>query len=97
MKVYIAGKITGLENYKELFSAEERRLREKGYTVMNPSILPNGFEYDEYMRICYSMIDVCDGVYFLNNWTDSKGAKLEHEYALKNNMAILYQREEAEE
>lgn len=97
MKVYIAGKITGDPDYKDKFAKAERQLKKKGYTVMNPSILPNGFEYDEYMRICYSMIDVCDGVYFLNNWADSIVAMLEYEYAIKNNMAILYQREEVEE
>ena len=59
---------------------------------MNPSILPNGFEHEEYMRICYAMIDVCDCVYFLENWTKSKGAQMEHDYAIEFKKKRIYQR-----
>ena len=52
---------------------------------MNPTVLEDGFGYDDYMHVCFSMVDVCNTVYFLSNWKDSKGAKLEHEYAIKNN------------
>lgn len=98
MKVYIAGKITGLENYKELFYKAEIYLKDKGCTVMNPSVLPSqGWTHKEYLHICKAMIDVCDCIYFLSNWADSKGALQEHEYAIKNNKAILYQREEVAE
>lgn len=93
MKVYIAGKITGLGNYKELFEKAESMLLEEGYVVMNPAILPSGFSQDEYMHICYNMIDVCDGVYFLDNWHDSKGANLEHKYAIENRKWIKYQKD----
>ena len=96
MKVYIAGKITGDPDYKDKFAKAERDLKKKGYTVMNPAVLPDGFEHHEYMSICFSMIDVCHWVYFLNDWADSKGARLEHEYVLKNNMAMLHQWEEVE-
>lgn len=91
MKIYIAGKITGLENYKEIFDNKEKELTAAGHRVLNPSVFPKGFEQEEYLEICYSMIDVCDGVYFLDNWTDSNGAKLEHEYAIKNDKWIRYQ------
>jgi nucleoside 2-deoxyribosyltransferase len=88
MKVYIAGKITGLDNYKELFAAKEKELTGLGYSVINPAILPIGFEHHEYMHICYSMIDVCDMVVFLDNWSDSVGAKLEMAYAFKLGKAV---------
>lgn len=91
MKAYIAGKITELDNYKELFKIAETKLLLEGHAVMNPSILPEGFEHREYMDICYSMLDVCDGVYFLNNWRDSIGAKMEHEYAVLKNKWLRYQ------
>lgn len=81
MKIYIAGKITGKENYQDDFNRAEVRLLKKGHKVMNPSILPAGFEHAEYMKICYSMIDVCDSVYMLKDWEDSTGAKMEKEYA----------------
>lgn len=64
MKIYIAGKITGCNDYKTKFNEAEKRLIEEGHICMNPSILPEGFEWEEYMGICYSMIDVCEAVYF---------------------------------
>ena len=91
MKIYIAGKITGLDNYKELFNKAENELLAKGYKVMNPSILPEGFTWSEYMGICFKMIDICDEVYMLNNWEDSKGAKAENLYATGLGKKISYQ------
>lgn len=91
MKIYIAGKITGYPEYKEKFLAAQQEFEKEGHAVLNPAILPGGFEQDEYMNICYAMIDVCDAVFFLDNWRDSKGANLEHVYAFDNNKWIKYQ------
>jgi hypothetical protein len=93
MKVYIAGKITGLNDYKELFLHAEQELKSKGYNVMNPAVLPDGFTHEEYMKICFCMIDVCDSVYFLDNWCQSKGAVMEYNYAIENNKFIAHQKE----
>jgi hypothetical protein len=92
-KIYIAGKITGLDNYKELFNKAETHLSNLGFAIMNPSVLKDGFEWNEYMHVCYAMIDVCDSVYFLSNWTDSKGARLEHEYAKDKGKRLFYENE----
>lgn len=91
MKIYIAGKITRLDDYEEKFQAAAERLAGLGHTVMNPAILPPGFEHEEYMHICYAMIDVCDGVYFLNDWKDSKGARMEYRYARRSKRRIMFQ------
>lgn len=91
MKIYIAGKITDNPEYKNQFGEAENVLIKQGHAVMNPSILPPGFEHYEYMKVCYSMIDVCEGVYFLENWQDSKGAKMEHEYASAGSKKMVYQ------
>ncbi|MFA0816007.1 MAG: DUF4406 domain-containing protein [Anaerofustis sp.] len=81
MKIYIAGKITGNPNYMEEFATAERQLRENGFDVMNPTILPSGFKYEQYMHICFAMIDVCDAVVLLDNWIGSSGAQREVDYA----------------
>ena len=91
MKIYIAGKITGLKNHKEIFKKAEDKLKSWGNVVLNPSILPPGFEQSEYMKICFAMIDVCEIVFFLNNWEDSIGAKKEFEYAIENNKRIEFE------
>lgn len=91
MKIYVAGKITGLDNFKEVFQEAEDTLKAEGYTVMNPAILPPGFTQEECMHVCYAMIDICDGVYMLSNWKDSVGANLEHDYALSHAKDIIYE------
>ena len=78
MKIYIAGKITGDSEYKKKFYDAECALIDKGHTVMNPAILPAGFEWGEYMAICLQMQSVCDGTLFLPDWKDSQGARLEN-------------------
>lgn len=89
IKVYIASKITGEENYKAKFAAKEKQVQEMGYIVMNPATLPYpGFEHHEYMHICKAMIDVCDMVLLFENWKDSEGAKMEFAYAMEKNKVI---------
>lgn len=82
-KVYIAGKITGLEREKYLanFKEIEVALNEREFVAINPTCLPVGLEHHEYMHICYGMIDIADAVYFQENWMSSPGAVMEYEYA----------------
>jgi len=77
----VAGKITNNENYVQDFLTAEIKLRKQGHKVMDPVYLPVGFQQSEYMHICFAMIDVCDAIYLLKNWKDSKGANLEKKYA----------------
>lgn len=90
-KVYIAGKINGLENYREVFAEAEKELTEQGCICMNPSVLGEGFNYEVYMPICLAMLEACDTIYMINNWNDSRGAKLEHEYAKLQGKKIVYE------
>jgi hypothetical protein len=91
LKIYVAGKITDLENFKEVFQKAVEQLESFGHSIMNPALLPKGFEYNEYMHVCYAMIDVCEGIYLLDNWTESKGAMMEFDYATKMGKTIYYQ------
>ena len=91
MKIYIAGKITGNPDFEEDFGKVQHKLTKQFHTVLSPCILPVGLEQEEYLHICFSMIDVCEGVMFLNNWVCSKGAKAEHEYAKEKNKKIFYE------
>lgn len=89
-KAYIAGKITGDKDYKVKFDNAVLSLCLDGWIVMNPAILPEGFDYEDYMTVCFAMIDVCDTVFFLPDWFESPGAKREHDYALKSKKKIMY-------
>jgi len=91
MKLYIAGKITDNPDYKQQFAEAEKQLKYAGHVTMNPAVLPDGFEHHEYMAICFSMIDVCEGLYFLSNWRDSKGARMEFDRAIDKGKTIMFQ------
>lgn len=94
MKVYLAGKITNNENYKEEFKQKELQLKLEGHTVINPTILSDiPLEHSEYLHINKAMIDVCDTVYFLGNWQDSKGAVLEYAYAGSKGKRLMWEDE----
>lgn len=79
-KVFISGKIAGDPNYKEKFADVQKYLEAEGYIVLNPSMLPQGLTNEEYMRICFAMIDTADAVAFIEGYDDSPGSMLELEY-----------------
>lgn len=97
MKVYIAGKVTGLNNAEifRKFYESGKQLKKQGHTVMSPAVLVlnEGFEHLEYMHICFAMIDVCDAVYMQKDWQQSKGARMELQYAKKLHKLISYEDE----
>ena len=78
--IYIAGPITGVANYRDIFCSAERQLAGMGYDVLNPASLPEGHTKQEYMRVCFSFIDMADMVYFLPGYENSPGALLEQAY-----------------
>lgn len=91
MKVYISSKITGVDEYQKGFLETKHKLEQLGHIVMNPSILGlnEGFTHEEYMHICYSMIDVCDVICLFGNWLNSQGALLELKYASLNEKQVM--------
>ena len=80
-KVYIAGKITGDKDFKSKFGTAQKLFEEAGHAVLNPAELPGGMNPGDYMRICLSMVDSADIVYFMQSFKDSKGAQIELRYA----------------
>lgn len=96
MKVYIAGKITGDPDYRAKFKRAEDRLKEEGYTVINPAVLPAGLDPADYGRICFAMLDSADAVAFLGDFGESQGAKLEFEYCKYAKKKIIHLHEEDE-
>lgn len=85
MKIYISGKITGNPKYKKQFALAERELKARGYETVNPArlcdFMPASTTYSEYMRVCFLLIEMCDAVFLIGEWIDSKGAKAEFTYA----------------
>ena len=84
MKIYIAGKISGDKNYKKKFKKAERALKKKGHSVMNPAWLVEykAFSWIDYMIVSEAMQRRCEAVYFLPDWSQSKGAIIELKRAI---------------
>lgn len=78
--IYIAGPITGVENYWEAFEQAEDELIALGFIPISPSRLPKGMTDEQYARVNFATIDISDAVLFLPGWDESRGARLEHQY-----------------
>lgn len=91
MKVYISGGITKDFNYMEKFKNAEEKLAKMGHIVLNPTWIKAGLSYEEHMHIDLAMIDVCDALYMLPDWKDSKGANVEINYANTKHKLIIYE------
>ena len=80
--IYIAGPITGIEQYWEAFEKAEDEIIGAGHIPLSPSRLPIGLRNDQYTRINLATIDAADAVLFLPGWENSKGAQLEMDYCI---------------
>lgn len=88
---YIAGPMRGLPDLgRANFRHAEVQLREAGWKVINPAILPTDLPDDAYMPICLSMLDQADTVFMLPDWQKSIGANIEHAYAVSRVKKIVY-------
>lgn len=85
--IYISGAISGLprQEYMKRFADAEQELIKQGYKVLNPTkLLPSrhlwvygmlGYKINLLYDIWHLM--KCNGIYMLDGWEHSKGARLE--------------------
>jgi hypothetical protein len=93
-KIYISGKITGIEKYAfEIFESVEKELIKKGYEVTNPMKLPHNHDksYESYMKEDLKALLECDEIYLLNNWHESNGAIIEFKIASTCGINVIKQ------
>lgn len=88
MKVYISGPMSGLprQEYLRNFARAEKRLKRKGYKVVNPARLAPcrwpwlcwliGYN----LTLAYDLFWLrrCDYIYMLDGWEHSNGARKEY-------------------
>jgi len=78
------------------FIYAEMELSQQGHTVLSPAdtiplVLPEQISHEQYLHICFAMIDVCDTVYFLKGWEQSKGSRAEMDYALEHDKERMFE------
>lgn len=103
-KIYISGKISGLpiEQAELNFRRIEQYLSDE-YEVVNPMTLTEHAaiiackdlsdieKWRLHMKADIKAMMECDGVFLMENYTDSNGAIIEAELAIKLGMFCLYQ------
>jgi nucleoside 2-deoxyribosyltransferase len=83
-KIYIAGAITNNPNYVKEFLQAEEDLEKKGFKVLSPlrtqasenALPPKFFFFD-----CLDLLKQADMICFINDISQSKGAKIERDIA----------------
>ena len=94
MKLYLSGAIPGTDDYMDRFSMAEKSL-EVEHTIINPAKvnaqLPSDTDYEDYMKMSFCMLDMCDGIYLLKGWEKSCGSNRELGYAMAKGKIILRQ------
>jgi len=95
MKIYISGKISGLpfDEVKAKFERAERKLARLGYEPVNP--LNNGLTVDDswaaHMVKDIETLFTCEGILLLEDWQQSKGARIEKNIAEEMGFKILHE------
>lgn len=92
-RVFISGKITGLDRHIviENFVKAAIEFRKYGIEVVNPvEIITEDIPWEEAMRICLAELSKCTHIHQLANWQDSAGALFEWEMAVKLNIERIF-------
>lgn len=95
MTIYVSGQITGLdlEVAKQYFKKASEKINSSGHIAVNPmEILPYHPDYTwhDYMAEDLKVLIRCDAILMLDNWTNSKGAKIEHAVAVGLGLQLFY-------
>src|SRR5690606_25316501 len=93
-KVYISGKMTGLNDLNvPKFKAAETRLKDNGFLPFNPhNIHPadvSHYSWSDFMRADIKILMDCDIIVVLDDWNDSKVAKVEVWIGIMLGMPII--------
>lgn len=80
MRIYIAGRIKGSNNYERQFENAEMWLRLRGYKVINPvkvrKSLAQDLSDEQFIGVELTLLGLCDEIFMLNGWQDSKECSL---------------------
>ena len=92
MRIYIAGPMSGHEDYnRPAFAAKAQELEEAGHTVFNPgAIACDESNYRSLLAMDLQWIALhAEAICMLPGWEGSKGARAEHALAFAIGIPIL--------
>ena len=95
MKIYISGKITGLQfrEVKDKFQVAQNFLEDLGLAVVNP--VNNGLTlndtWEQHMIKDIAELFSCEAIYMLDNWTESLGSSIEYDIAKRMGKKIFFE------
>ena len=101
---YIAGKVTGIPAHlcTAKFGQKQKELEQQGYKVINPlAVVADAVEHSEQwlkmpwqtaMRHCIAAMMQAEEIHLLHDWSESRGAIIEHAIAGMLGIKIVYPR-----
>lgn len=87
---YISGAISSDPNYAAKFADAETVLMNCGFDVLNPTCVPALLSYRQHMQIDKIFVDASDVIVLLPDWSQSDGAKQEHELAQRLKKEVVH-------
>lgn len=94
MKVYIAGKVSGLDpqTAEAKFENTEKALQLLGFEAVNPLRLVknSAADWTSAMKMCIAGMMTADAVYIMPDYVYSSGATIERSIALNIGMPLFY-------
>lgn len=97
MVIYISGRYSAPDNiqrdfYINLAVEEAAKIMKKGQTPLIPHTMycpmEEKFNYDRFIRADLELLEKCDAIYLMQNWTESRGAKTELIHAIRIGLKI---------
>lgn len=93
LKFYLSGPITNDPDYVKHFQEAAKKLRNLGHQVLDPTVWTREnvkLDYEEYMKLDLAMLEVCDAIYMMPGWSNSRGALRELERAIELGLVVYY-------
>ena len=102
MRIYISLPISNMDEKQQREKADKIKstLSKQGHIVVNPfDIIPDKENPDWYDHIGADLRELakCDAIYLCNGWMDSKGCRIEMNYAISLGIRTIFGREEPAE